>query len=322
MTAPDAGVKVIGNHSNFWLYSEKDGFDLTHPETPTSSPVQPRITLQTTNTPITIAPGKTALVIIDMQNFFLSRSLGREGQCHDAEAALLKHALPAARKAGIQVIWLTWGLTEADLESMSPTSLRIFKFDDNGNSLEVPAPGEESTQAEIWTDGGMGAPLGDITLKDGKKIDMGRMMMRYQWNTSLHKPLQAEFEASLGTELPDLRFHKNRISGVCDSSTDLSNFLSGEGKHIKTLLFAGVNIDQCVYGTVQDANLKGWDTILLKDGSGTDNPSYASQMSIDNCGKSWGFVSTCEQLKYGVDVGNAGSQDGHMTGKLRKPGQD
>ena len=83
-----------------------------------------------------------------MQNFFLSRSLGRKGQCHDADATLLKHALPANRNADIQVIWLTWGLTEADLESMSQTSLRIFKFDDNGNSLEVPAPGEESKQAE------------------------------------------------------------------------------------------------------------------------------------------------------------------------------
>ena len=143
-----SGVKVVGSQSNFWLWYEQDGFDLTHPETPTSTPVQPRIALQTTYIPITITPSKTALVVIDMKNFFLSRSLGRKGQCHDADAMLLKYALPATRNADIQVIWLTWGLTEADLESMSQTSLRIFKFDDNGNSLEVPAPGEESKQAE------------------------------------------------------------------------------------------------------------------------------------------------------------------------------
>lgn len=236
-----------------------------------------------------------------MQNFFLSRSLGREGQCHDADAALLKHALPAARSPSIQVIWPTGVLTENDLESMSPTSLQIFKFDDNVNSLEVPALGEELKQAEKWTDVGMGAPLGELMLTDGTKIDMGRMMMRDQWTTALHEPLRDEFDASLDTELPDLRFHKNRISGVCDSSTDLSVFLSDKGKDIKTLLFAGINIDQCVLGMVQYANLKGWDTVLLKDGSGTDNPKYASQMSIDNCGKSWGFLSTCEQPKYGME---------------------
>lgn len=294
-------IKVIGNESNFWLWTERDGFDLTHPDTPTSSPVHPRIPLQTSNSPITIDPSKTALVIIDMQNFFLSRSLRRKVQGHDAEAALLKYALPAARKAGIQVIWLTWGLTESDMQTMSPTMLRIFNFKSNGSSLEVPAPGSESEQKEYWTGGGMGAELGEVTLNDGRKVDMGRMMMRDQWNTALHKPLQDVYEASLHLELPDLRFHKNRVSGVCDSSTELMDFLAGRGARIKTLLFAGVNTDQCVYGTMQDANLKGLDTVLLKDGCGTISPDFASQMTFHNCGKSWGFVTTCQQLAHGVE---------------------
>ncbi|KAG9230662.1 isochorismatase family protein [Amylocarpus encephaloides] len=268
-------VKVIGNASNFWLWSERDGFDLTHPETSSSPPLHPRISLQTTNSPITIAPSKTALVIID-------------------------HALPAARKAGIQVIWLTWGLTDADLEVMSPTMLRIFKFDDNGSAQVVPAPGSESKQKEGWTDGGMGAELGEVVLTDGTRVDMGRMMMRDQWNTALHRPLRDHYEASLHSDLPDVWLRKNRVSGICDSSTDLTGFLAGKVAHIKTLLFAGVNVDQCVYGTMQDANLKSWDTDLLKDGCGTISPEFATQMSIHNCGKSWGFVTTCEQLGYGV----------------------
>ncbi len=40
----------------------------------------------------------------------------------------------------------------------------------------------------------------------------------------------------------------------------------------RTLLFGGVNTDQCVFATIQDANLKGFDTILLNDGCGTNSP--------------------------------------------------
>ncbi|KAG8428465.1 hypothetical protein J3459_003888 [Metarhizium acridum] len=50
---------------------------MTHPETPSSPPEYPPVTLKTTNSPVTIFPAKTALVITDMQNFFLSAAMGR-----------------------------------------------------------------------------------------------------------------------------------------------------------------------------------------------------------------------------------------------------
>ena len=154
--------EVIGDKNNFWLYSKEHGFDLTHPSTPESPQTFPRITLQTINTPITITPSKAALVVIDMQNFFLSKALSRKGEGHAAQEALLKYAILAAREVGIQIIWLTWGLTEEDLNSMSPSMLRCFKFDEilskgGGPNLEVPRPGEESQYKELWTNGGMGS---------------------------------------------------------------------------------------------------------------------------------------------------------------------
>ena len=59
---------VIGNKKNFWLYDSKTGFDLTHPETPDAPKITPRVQIETTTSPITIDPDKSALVIIDMQN--------------------------------------------------------------------------------------------------------------------------------------------------------------------------------------------------------------------------------------------------------------
>ena len=34
---------------------------------------------------------------------------------------LLKCAIPACRKAGIQIVWLNWGLIEQDIDKMPPT---------------------------------------------------------------------------------------------------------------------------------------------------------------------------------------------------------
>ncbi|KAG8420914.1 hypothetical protein J3458_002829 [Metarhizium acridum] len=90
-TGPVAGVRavskssssvcpsptVVGNGSNYWLFTNNGGFAMTHPETPSSPPECPPVTLKTINSPVTIFPAKTALVIIDMQNFFLSAAMGR-----------------------------------------------------------------------------------------------------------------------------------------------------------------------------------------------------------------------------------------------------
>ncbi|OAA77801.1 isochorismatase family protein [Akanthomyces lecanii RCEF 1005] len=92
---------VVGLPPNFWLSSSSSGFDMTHPPTPTSPLVYPRLGLTTTNAAVTIAPHKTALVIIDMQNYFLSAALGRRrGEGHDAEDVLLKLGIPAAARLG------------------------------------------------------------------------------------------------------------------------------------------------------------------------------------------------------------------------------
>jgi hypothetical protein len=66
MASESGQLKVIGGEKNFWLYSETNGFDLTHPPTPTSP---------STKGLIAIDPIKAALVIVDMQNYFLSPSL-------------------------------------------------------------------------------------------------------------------------------------------------------------------------------------------------------------------------------------------------------
>lgn len=304
---------VVGSPSNFWLFSNRHGFDMTHPPTPDAPLVYPRLTLTTSKSPVTIAPAKTALVIIDMQNFFLSAALGRKrGEGHEAETVLLEQGIPAAREAGIQVVWLTWGISEEGIKTLPPTVWRSFGWQiaDDDEGFEIPAganaaQGGQASGATIrvperQSDGGIGSELGSVTLADGSIVDAGKMLLRDQWNTRLHEPLQEAFEAGQRAAVPDVRFHKERVSGLWGDthSNKLDMFLRERG--LRTLLFAGVNTDQCVLATIQDASSKGFDTVLLRDGCGTTSPEYAVQMVDFNCQKSWGFISSCEALARGV----------------------
>jgi len=80
--------------------------------------------------------------------------------------------------------------------------------------------------------------------------------------------------------------------------TPCTEYLEASG--IKTLLFAGVNTDQCVGGSLQDAFSRGYDCLLLTDGCATTSPS-SSQQSIEfNAEKCWGFALSCEQFEKGV----------------------
>jgi nicotinamidase-related amidase len=72
------------------------------------------------------------------------------------------------------------------------------------------------------------------------------------------------------------------VSGMVSSLTS-TNYLKREGIH--TLLFFGVNMDQCVGATLQDANAQGFDTIMLKDGCGTDSLPYAKASYEFNCAR-------------------------------------
>jgi nicotinamidase-related amidase len=238
-----------------------------------------------------------------MQNFFLSAAMGRpRGEGHAAEDVLLKYGIPASRQAGIQVLWMTWGITEAGLQSLPPTIWRIFGWQnaDVGHymvpddSSDAPVGGGVLQRKERKCDDGIGSPPGKVKLKNGSTVDAGRMLIHDQWNTELHGPLQQAFMDGTKAKTPDVRFHKERLSGFWDASSPCHRFLKKQG--ITTLLFTGVNTDQCVLASLQDACNQGWDTILLMDGCGTTSPGYTKQMVEYNCQKSWGFVSSCKAL--------------------------
>ncbi|KAL5434431.1 hypothetical protein PMIN06_011376 [Paraphaeosphaeria minitans] len=300
---------LIGSPSSFWLHHSTHGFNLTHPSTPTTPVSTPTVTIQTTTTPITIDPTKSALVIIDMQNFFLSPALGRTtgGPGHIASDNLIKHAIPAARKAGIRIIWLNWGLDEEDLRTMPPAVRRCFGFYaiPEGDEFErdfSPSKGSVGVdrfgvpRAEHGREAmyhGLGAPCGSVKLESGEEVDAGDLLVRDSWNADIYPPLKELYDPAA-----DAWIHKNRMSGLWGASTPLQTYLESEG--IKTLFFAGVNTDQCVGGTLTDAFSRGYDCVMLSDGCGTSSGEEAQRSWEFNAERTYGFCMKCEDLAEGV----------------------
>lgn len=150
---------------------------------------------------------------------------------------------------------------------------------------------------------GLGSSYGQIQYTDvkGEKsmIDAGRLLMRDSWNAALYAPLEAAFiEGQESEKIPDVWINKNRMSGLWGGGGECEDFLQKEG--IKTLLFAGVNTDQCVGGTFTDAFSKGYDCVLLSNGCGTSSPRGVQEAWDWNAANCFGFCMSCEQLAEGV----------------------
>jgi len=162
-----------------------------------------------------------------------------------------------------KIIWLNWGLTDSDLATLPASVHRGF-----ARSLITPDPDPSKAVRP-----GLGADLGS---------GQGRTLCKGEWNSEVYGPLASEVRLGSG----DLWCDKNRMSGLWSEAQPLFRALSGEaGK--RTLLFAGVNTDQCVLGTLGDAYNKGWDCVLLEDCCATTSPG-AREVCLYNVA-----VSTC-----------------------------
>ena len=96
----------------------------------------------------------------------------------------------------------------------------------------------------------------------------------------------------------DICIDKYRMSGFWD--TPLDSILRNLGR--TTLMFAGVNVDQCVMATLQDANFLGYDCILLRDCAATTSPDYCYQATVYNINQCFGFVSDSKMLIAAVEA--------------------
>jgi nicotinamidase-related amidase len=93
----------------------------------------------------------------------------------------------------------------------------------------------------------------------------------------------------------DIHVTKHRFSGFWD--TELDSILRNMG--LRTLFFAGVNADQCVMTTLEDASFLGYDVLMLRDCVATTSPAYCLQATEYNVKLLFGFMTDSKALMAG-----------------------
>lgn len=131
----------------------------------------------------------------------------------------------------------------------------------------------------VYNPTGEGVGLGDPLPKNNAPV-----LMLGSWAAAVVDELEQKPE--------DIRVDKYRMSGFWD--TPLDSILRNLGK--TTLFFAGVNIDQCVMATLQDANFLGYDCILVKDCAATTSPEYCLKATLYNVNQCFGFVTESQAI--------------------------
>lgn len=129
-------------------------------------------------------------------------------------------------------------------------------------------------QIHLYKNSGQGVGLGDPLPGSGSPV-----LCKDSW--------AAEIVDELVVEPSDIRVDKYRISGFWD--TPLDSIL--RNLQIRTLLFAGVNTDQCVMCSPQDANFLGYGCVLVEDCCATTSPDYCVEATLFNVKKCFGFVT-------------------------------
>ena len=135
----------------------------------------------------------------------------------------------------------------------------------------------------VYNPDGRGVGLGDPLPGNGAAV-----LQAGSWS--------AQVVDELTVEAGDVQVNKFRMSGFKD--TDLDSIL--RNLQVNTLLFAGVNADQCVLYTLQDANSAGYDCILLEDCCATTSPAYCMAAAVYNTRQCFGFVAQSTELIKGL----------------------
>lgn len=221
----------------------------------TRPPLPPHIiTIPTETKTVRLDLAKAAVLVIDMQNDF----------CHpDGWLASIGVDVAPARSP--------IGPLQAFLPALRSVQVPIIwiNWGNRPDLLNISA-----ATRHVYNPTGTGVGLGDPLPRNGAPV-----LQKDSWAAAVVDELEQKPE--------DIKVDKYRMSGFWD--TPLDSILKNLGR--TTLLFAGVNADQCVLATLQDANFLNYDCFLLKDCTATTSPEYCWLATLYNVKQCFGFVS-------------------------------
>lgn len=136
----------------------------------------------------------------------------------------------------------------------------------------------------VYDPDGSGIGIGDELPNGSRVLEKG------SWSAALVDDLA-------GDSGDDIFIDKYRMTGFVD--TELDSVL--RNLDVSTVLFAGVNLDQCVAATLSDGAALGYDCVLLEDCCATTSPPECATATIYNVAQCFGFVTSSTALLAGLE---------------------
>jgi biuret amidohydrolase len=218
-----------------------------------------KVTIQADPQNITVDLARTAIIVVDMQNDFCAPG----GWVDNLGADLTPERAPIAP-------------LQALIPALREVEVPIIwlNWGNRPDRLNL-APGV----LHCFNPDGMSVGIGDPMPGTGARV------------LEKDSPSAAVVE-ELVSRPGDISVDKYRISGFWD--TPLDSIL--RNLHVRTLLFTGVNIDQCVLHSLTDAGFLGYGCVLVEDCCGTTSPDYCTQATIYNVKTVFGFVTRSAEI--------------------------
>ena len=208
--------------------------------------------------PVVIDLAQTALVVVDMQNAFLSKGGMFDLAGFDLSGAEMaievnRRLLAAARAAGVKIVYLQMTY-RADLsDAGGPSSPNYHK------------------------------ELGMIMMRDRPEL-AGTLITENTWDWQIVDELSPQPGDHVVT--------KSRYSGFW--GTNLDSYLRSE--NMRYLLFTGVATNVCVESTARDAFFSEYWPILVEDAMNHSGPDFNRQATLWNFEHVFGWVTNGENL--------------------------
>lgn len=204
--------------------------------------------------PLRLDPGRTALIVVDMQNAYASAGgyIDLAGFDITGTPAVIRQvalAADAARRAGIPVIFLQNGWDAEYREAGGPGSPNWHK----SNALK--------------------------TMRRKPELD-GKLLAKGGWDYAIVDAL---------TPQPgDLIVPKPRYSVFFN--TNIDSLLRARG--IRNLVFTGIATNVCVESSLRDAFHLEYFSVVLEDATHAAGPDFAQKAALYNIETFFGWVST------------------------------
>jgi len=197
----------------------------------------------------------TAIIVIDMQNAFVSKGGMYELRGIDISGCQkiiepIRQVIRAAHVRGIKVVYIVTRYSPDLHEGGGPNSPNWYK--------------------------------GTLTTYHKHPEWGDKLLTRYTWG--------AEVVRELNPDKDDIVIEKARYNAFFETNLDdiLRNF------NIKYLLFTGVATNVCVEATIRDAYYRDYFPILISDAVANTGPQFIQEATIFNVKRYYGWVTTTE----------------------------